>query len=106
MCLALDQFLSCGQGTKQALSVWKLISIHSGKLSNYSFDDFLPANSLFFLYETPVVWVVYLMNYLLTLFFFFLIFHLVVFLLYVLRNEYEWTAKRHQSIEEAANMTD
>lgn len=63
----LDQFLSCRQGTKQALSVWKLTSIHSGKFSNYFFDDFLPANSLFFLSETPVVWVVYLMNYLLTL---------------------------------------
>lgn len=64
MCLDLDQFLSCRQGTRQALSVWKLIYIHSGKLSNYSSDDFLLANSLFFLSEILVDWVVYLMNYL------------------------------------------
>ena len=51
----LHQFLSCWQGARQAPSVWKFTSFHSGKCLNYSFDYFLPINSLFFLSGTQVI---------------------------------------------------
>ena len=67
----LHQFLSCWQGARQAPSVWKFTSFHSGKCLNYSFDYFLPINSLFFLSGTQVIFMTD------PHFFFFLIFYLM-----------------------------
>lgn len=53
--LCLHQFLSCGQGARQAPLVWKFTSFYSGKCLNYSFGYFPPINSLLFLSGTQVI---------------------------------------------------